>query len=179
MLQLEPMVHLAPLNPALALELRRATVSDVPKIGAIIKYWAQKGRMLERSEELLTRSIDEFLLLENSAAELAGCVGLHRMADDLAEVRGLAIHPDFQGKGLGRWLVLGAERLGRDWGLKRLFAWTYEQPFFEKCGFNRIPKEIPTLPEEIHAECTRCQFQTNCQEIPMLKVLEPPRLVVS
>ena len=37
MLQLEPMVHLPALNPALALELRRATVSDVPKIGAIIK----------------------------------------------------------------------------------------------------------------------------------------------
>ena len=179
MLQLEPMIHLPPLNPALALELRRATVSDVPKIGAIIKYWAQKGRMLERSPELLTRSIDEFLLLENSAGELAGCVGLHRMADDLAEVRGLAIHPDFQGKGLGRWLVLGAERLGRDWGLKRLLTWTYEQAFFEKSGFNRIPREVPTLPEEIHAECTRCQFQTNCQEIAMLKVLEPPRLVVS
>jgi amino-acid N-acetyltransferase len=179
MMQLEPMIHLPELNPALPLELRRATVSDVPKIGAIIKYWAEKGRMLERSPELLTRTIDEFLLLENSAGELAGCVGLHRMADDLAEVRGLAIHPDFQGKGLGRWLVLGTERLARDWGLKRLFAWTYEQHFFEKCGFNRIPREVPTLPVEIHAECTRCPFQTNCQEIAMLKILDAPRAITS
>jgi amino-acid N-acetyltransferase len=179
MLQLEPMTYLPQLNPDSPLELRRATVSDVPRIADLIRYWAQKGRMLERSHELLTRTIDEFLILENKAGELAGCVGLHRMADDLAEVRGLAIHPDFQGRGLGRWLVLGAERLGRDWGLKRLFAWTYEQHFFEKCGFQRIPREVPTLPQEIHAECTRCQFQTNCQEIPMLKMLERPKAVVS
>jgi amino-acid N-acetyltransferase len=179
MLQLEPFTHLPELNPELPLELRRATISDVPRIHDLVKYWAQKGRMLERSHELLGRTIDEFLILENSSGELAGCVGLHRMADDLAEVRGLAIHPDFQGKGLGRWLVLGSERLARDWGLKRLFAWTYEQRFFEKCGFNRIPREVDTLPQEIHAECTRCQFQTNCQEIPMLKWLEKPRAVVA
>jgi amino-acid N-acetyltransferase len=179
MLQLEPMTYLPQLNPDLPLELRRAALSDVPKIQAIIKYWAEKGRMLERSEELLASTIHEFLLLENAAGELAGCVGLHRMAEDLAEVRGLAIHPDFQGKGLGRWLVLGAERLARDWGLKRLFAWTYEQRFFEKCGFTRIPREVPTLPVEIYKECTRCPFQTNCQEIAMLKLLEPMRPVTS
>jgi amino-acid N-acetyltransferase len=179
MLQLEPFTHLPPLNSELPLELRRATVSDVPRISDLIKYWAQKGRMLERSHELLTRTIDEFLILENAAGELAGCVGLHRLADDLAEVRGLAIHPDFQGKGLGRWLVLGAERLARDWGLKRLFAWTYEQRFFEKCGFNRIPREVETLPQEIHAECTRCPFQANCRESARLKRLEPPRPVMS
>ncbi|MFN3265282.1 MAG: N-acetyltransferase [Deinococcales bacterium] len=179
MLQLAPMVHLPQINPNLPLDLRHATLTDVPKIYDLVKYWADKGRMLERSHELLSNSIEEFLILENSNGELAGCVGLHRMASDLAEVRGLAIHPTFQGKGLGRWLVLGAERFGRDLDLKRLFAWTYEQHFFEKCGFVRIPRQVETLPQEIHAECTRCQFQTNCQEIPMLKLLERPRLVVS
>jgi amino-acid N-acetyltransferase len=179
MLQLAPMVHLPQINPNLPLDLRRATLEDVPKIYDLVKYWADKGRMLERSHTLLESTIHEFLILENQNGELAGCVGLHRMAEDLAEVRGLAIHPAFQGKGLGRWLVLGAERYGRDLGLKRLFAWTYEQRFFEKCGFARIPREVETLPQEIHAECTRCQFQTNCQEIPMLKLLERPKLVVS
>ena len=179
MLQLTPMIHLPALNPNLPLDLRPATLSDIPKIYDLVKYWADKGRMLERSPALLESTIDEFLLLENTNGDLAGCVGLHRMADDLAEVRGLAIHPAFQGKGLGRWLVLGTERFARDLGLKRLFAWTYEQRFFEKCGFLRIPREVERLPSEIHAECTRCAFQTNCQEIPMLKLLEKPRLVVS
>jgi amino-acid N-acetyltransferase len=179
MLQLTPMVHLPHINPNLPLDLRRAALSDVPKIYKLVKYWADKGRMLERSHTLLESTIHEFLILENQNGELAGCVGLHRMAEDLAEVRGLAIHPAFQGKGLGRWLVLGAERHGRDLGLKRLFAWTYEQRFFEKCGFARIPREVETLPQEIYKECTRCQFQTNCQEIPMLKLLERPKLVVA
>jgi amino-acid N-acetyltransferase len=128
---------------------------------------------------LLKATVHEFLILELSDGTLAGVVGLHRMAEDLAEVRGLAIAPGFQGQGLGRWLVLGAERMARDWGLKRLFAWTYEQRFFEKCGYNRIPREESTLPTEIHVECTRCAFLNNCQEIPMLKLIDLPKPITS
>jgi amino-acid N-acetyltransferase len=75
--------------------------------------------------------------------------------------------------------VLGAERLGRDLGLKRLFAWTYEQRFFERCGFGRIERDEATLPQEIHTECQRCPFQTNCQEIAMIKFLQPLKPVVA
>jgi amino-acid N-acetyltransferase len=167
------------LPDAAPLDLRNASLEDIPRISALIKYWAEKGRMLERSEELLKATVHEFLILELSDGTLAGVVGLHRMAEDLAEVRGLAIAPGFQGQGLGRWLVLGAERMARDWGLKRLFAWTYEQRFFEKCGYNRIPREVSTLPTEIHVECTRCAFLNNCQEIPMLKLIDLPKPITS
>ncbi len=171
MLNLEPMVVLPDLNPDAKLVLRNAEIDDVPKIYDLIKYWADQGRMLVRSHELLYATLSEYLLLLTPENEIAGCVGLHRMADDLAEVRGLAIHPNFKGKGLGKRLVLGAEETGKNIGLSRLFAWTYEQVFFEKCGFGRIPREEATLPTEVHAECQRCPFQTNCQEIPMLKLI--------
>jgi amino-acid N-acetyltransferase len=179
LLSLEPITILPELAPTTELNLRNAGVQDVPRIYDLIKYWAEKGRMLERSHALLEATIHEFLILETNDGQLAGCVGLHRMADDLAEVRGLAIHPSFQGRGLGRWLVLGAERMGRDWGLRRLFAWTYEQHFFEKCGYTRIPREETTLPTEIYGECQRCPFLTNCKEIPMLKMIDAPRVTTS
>jgi amino-acid N-acetyltransferase len=102
------------LPDAAPLDLRNASLEDIGRISALIKYWAERGRMLERSEELLQATIHEFLILELSDGTLAGVVGLHRMAEDLAEVRGLAIAPGFQGQGLGRWLVLGAERMARD-----------------------------------------------------------------
>jgi amino-acid N-acetyltransferase len=179
LLSLEPITILPELAPTTELNLRNAGVQDVPRIYDLIKYWADKGRMLERSHALLESTIHEFLILETPDGQLAGCVGLHRMANDLAEVRGLAIHPSFQGRGLGRWLVLGAERMGRDWGLRRLFAWTYEQLFFEKCGYTRIPREETTLPTEIYGECQRCPFLTNCKEIPMLKMIDAPRVTAS
>ena len=174
----EPTQTLPPLDTVANLDLRQATDADIGRIYDLIKYWAEKGRMLERSHDLLRATLHEFLILE-SDGKLAGVVGLHRLADDLAEVRGLAIHPDFQGKGLGRWLVFGAERMARDWGLKRLFAWTYEQRFFEKCGYTRIPREVDTLPEEIYGECQRCPFLTNCKEIPMLKLIDLPKPVAA
>jgi amino-acid N-acetyltransferase len=101
------------------------------------------------------------------------------MAEDLAEVHGLAIAPGFQVQGLGLWLLLGAERMARDWGLKRLFAWTYGQRFFEKFGYHRIPREESNLPTEIHVECTCCAFLNNCQEIPMLKLIDLPKPITS
>lgn len=171
MLDLEPFPRLPDLDPNASLALRPAALEDVDAIHDLVKHWADKGRMLERSRELLRATIHEFLVLETPDGHLAGCVGLHRLAPDLAEVRGLAVHPSFQGRGLGRWLVLGAERLARDLGLARLFAWTYEQRFFERAGYARIARDEATLPAEIHGECQRCPFQTNCQEIPMLKLV--------
>ena len=179
MLNLEPKVYLADLDPNAALNLRKATEDDIPAIHDLVKYWADRGRMLERSHDLLRATIHEFLVLETPEGGLAGCVGLHLMGPGLAEVRGLAVHPAFQGRGLGRWLVLGAEREARDIGLTRLFAWTYEQRFFEKAGYTRIPREVDTLPTEIYAECQRCPFNTNCHEIPMLKPVTPPRPVAA
>jgi amino-acid N-acetyltransferase len=178
-LESQPVTPIPELAPAVPLELRAATLEDIPRLYDLIKYWAERGRMLERSHALLANTIHEFLLLEHTNGELAGVVGLHRMAEDLAEVRGLAVNPNYQSKGLGRWLVLGAERMARDWGLKRLFAWTYEQRFFERCGYTRIPREEATLPQEIHGECQRCPFLTNCKEIPMLKLIGEPKPIVT
>jgi amino-acid N-acetyltransferase len=183
MLQLKPITVLPEPDLNATLNLRPADSNDIAAIYDLVKYWADKGRMLERSHELLATTLHEFLVLENQSIDgriqVVGCVGLHRLAADLAEVRGLAVHPRFQHQGFGRWLVLGAERLGRDLGLKRLFAWTYEQRFFERCGFSRIARDEATLPQEVHAECQRCPFQTNCQEIAMMKLLHPLKPVVA
>jgi amino-acid N-acetyltransferase len=90
-LETQPINPMPELAPAAPLELRAATLEDIPRLYDLIKYWAERGRMLERSHELLASTIHEFLLLEDQNHELAGVVGLHRMAEDLAEVRGLAV----------------------------------------------------------------------------------------
>lgn len=171
MLNLEPFIHLPELDANASLSLHKAGEADIGAIYDLVKYWADRGRMLVRSHDLLRETIHEFLVLETPDGGLAGCVGLHRLAPDLAEVRGLAVHPAFQGRGLGRWLVLGCEREARDLGFRRLFAWTYEQGFFERSGYARISRDEATLPVEIHGECQRCPFLTNCQEIAMLKLI--------
>ena len=168
---LEPSVQPLPsLEAAAPLNLRPARRADIPAIHDLILYWAERGRMLERDPELLEATIHEFLILETPEG-LAGCVGVHELAPDLAEVRGLAVNDDFRGRGLGRWLVLAAERHARDLGLRRLFAWTYETRFFERCGYGQIPRDATSLPMEIHAECSRCPFLSDCREIAVIKFI--------
>ena len=107
-----------------------------------------------------------------SRVTLSVCIsvcGLHMLAPDIAEVRGLAVHPNMQGRGLGKQLVLACEAEARAIDLPTLFAWTYQQTFFERCGFTRIEKT--NLHPKVWSECQRCAFFENCNEIAMRKDL--------
>ncbi len=77
--------------------------------------------------------------------------------------------PHMQGRGLGKQLVAACEHEAREIDLPALFAWTYQQVFFEKCGFTRIDKT--NLHPKVWSECQRCAFFENCNEIAMLRVL--------
>ena len=162
------------LSPGAPTTIRKARLTDVDAIHELIGYWAARGLMLVRSKQLLSETIRDFFVVEaapegTKPGGIAGVCGLHMLAPDLAEVRGLAVHPNFQGKGLGRALVLACEREARDLGLPALFAWTYQQKFFEGCGFSRIDKT--NLHPKVWSECQRCPFFENCNEIAMLKNL--------
>ncbi|PYE51119.1 N-acetyltransferase [Deinococcus yavapaiensis] len=163
------------LHPDAPVATRKARLTDIEAIHELIGYWAARGQMLVRSKQLLAETIRDFFVLEAAPHEgrpggLAGVCGLHLLAPDLAEVRGLAVHPAFQGKGLGKTLVLACEAEGRALGLPALFAWTYQQKFFEACGYTRIDKT--NLHPKVWSECQRCAFFENCNEIAMLRSLD-------
>ena len=167
-------IMLPDIHPDAPISTRKAKLSDIEAIHALIGYWAARGQMLVRSRSLLAENIRDFqLALAEPVGEtpggLAGVCGLHLLAPDLAEIRGLAIHPSFQGKGLGKVLVAACEAEAREIDLPALFAWTYQQGFFEKCGFTRIDKT--NLHPKVWSECQRCAFFENCNEIAMYRVL--------
>ena len=168
-------IILPDIHPGAAISTRKAKLSDIEAIHALIGYWAARGQMLVRSRTLLSENIRDFQLalagpLEGRPGGLAGVCGLHMLAPDLAEVRGLAIHPAMQGRGLGKLLVAACEAEAREIDLPALFAWTYQQGFFEKCGFTRIDKT--NLHPKVWSECQRCAFFENCNEIAMFRVLD-------
>lgn len=161
-------------HPQAPLHFRKARLSDIDAIHELIGYWAARGLMLVRSKQLLAETIRDFQLVfaephEGKPGGLGGVCGLHLLSHDLAEVRGLAIHPHLQGRGLGRALVEACEREARELALPTLFAWTYQQGFFEKCGYTRIEKT--NLHPKVWSECQRCPFFENCNEIAMEKKL--------
>lgn len=150
-------------------ELRKARLKDVDGIYALIRYWAERGLMLLRSHSHLYENIRDFHVLEDEDGHVVGVAGLHVLWRDLAEIRGLAVHPDRQGQGLGRWLVLACEREARDLGLPRVFAWTLQVGFFKGLGYQVTTREA--LPPKVWSECNACPFYENCREIAVIKEL--------
>lgn len=145
--------------------IRKACIADVKSIYKLIKYHADRRRMLARSYSELYEDVRDFIIYEKRGRVL-GCVALHVTWEDLAEVKSLAVATRHQGKGIGRNLVEAALKEADDLGVNRVFALTYEQDFFRKCGFRKVPKE--SLPHKIWSECVRCPEFPDCGEVPML-----------
>src|SRR5207248_2834491 len=88
---------------------------------------------------------------------------------DLAEVRSLAVDESHLGQGLGRQLVNWTVEEARRLQIRRLFALTYEQAFFDKLGFEVVDKD--SLPLKVWSDCVRCPKRDGCDEIAMVRTL--------
>ena len=148
--------------------LRTATIHDVPSIQAIINSHAELGKMLFKNLAQLYEGIRDFAVFEVDG-KIVGCVGLTIIWADLAEVRSLAVESHFIGRGIGRQLVQWTVDEARRLGIRKLMSLTYEQIFFEKLGFEVVPKE--SLPLKVWSDCVRCPKRDHCDEIAMVNTL--------
>jgi len=148
--------------------IRHARVSDAPVIGELVNFYAERGRMLHRSQESLYDALREFLVAEQDG-RIVGCVAVDVFWADLAEIKSLAVAENACGRGWGKNLVDAAIKDARQLGVTRLFALTYEQAFFEKCDFTVVDRD--TLPEKVWRECFICPQKDHCDEIAMMRDL--------
>jgi amino-acid N-acetyltransferase len=144
---------------------RKAKMQDVETLHGLINQFAEQGLMLPRSRNTLYETLREFTLIENDGAVI-GAGALHIIWDNLAEVRALAILPEFHGKGLGKQLILELLNEARALGIHQVFALTYQVEFFKKCGFLQITKE--EMPHKVWKECINCPKFPNCDEVALI-----------
>lgn len=152
-------------------QIRKATTADIPAIHQLINDYAAEGLMLRRPLMQLYEAVRDFVVAEAEGGEVIGTGALHVMWSDLAEVRSLAIAPSTKGQGVGRAVVEYLLQEAAALGLKRVFALTYQQGFFEKCGFTVVQKA--TLPQKVWKECIYCDKFNSCDEIAMIRYLVP------
>ncbi|NLJ56417.1 MAG: N-acetyltransferase [Firmicutes bacterium] len=146
--------------------LRKAKISDVDNMAALINLYAAKGKMLYRSIPSLYQKIRDYSVVEKEGV-IIGVGGLHILWNDLAEICSLAVEPRYIKNGLGSALVHRLCREGRRLKIAKVFALTYQPGFFEKCGFMRIDKE--SLPQKVWMECVNCPKFPNCDETALIK----------
>ncbi|MEU9101302.1 amino-acid N-acetyltransferase [Streptomyces sp. NPDC048361] len=140
-----------------AVTVRRARTGDVRAVRGLLDAYVDDGILLDKATVTLYESIQEFWVAErDSDARVVGCGALHVMWEDLAEVRTLAVDPQFQGSGIGH-LVLGKLLQTARWlGVRRVFCLTFEVAFFAKHGFTEIEETpVDTVDTDVYSELLR------------------------
>jgi amino-acid N-acetyltransferase len=151
------------------MRLRKASLSDIGAIKALINGYAAQGIMLPRTDLELAEHIRDFTLAVDAAGALLGCGALHIYTPTVAEVRSLAVAPEVKTKGIGRAVVAALLEEGREFGLSGIFAFTYVPEFFGKLGFAEVDRGA--LPLKAWKDCLRCPKFQACDEIAVLNTL--------
>lgn len=159
--------HSSPVGGAQVI-CRNATVEDVEPLYLMIEEYAQRGIMLPRSRQALTRQIDQFVIAEIEG-EFIGCGSLFRLGSDLVEIRSIGLRDEGRGKGVGSMILEKLIEEARRQEIPKVMALTYAVDFFLRNGFEVVQKEI--FPEKVWTDCVNCKKQHACDEIAVLMIL--------
>jgi len=151
------------------IELVKASLGDIQEMQELVAPEIESGIILVRSDDEIATNIRSYILAKDGT-DIVGFCALHIHAPSLAEVRSLIVKEDYRGKKIGEQLVKNAMSEASMLGLKKVLSLTYKQSFFERLGFEEIPKE--SLPEhKIWADCIKCKHFPVCNEVSLIKTL--------
>lgn len=122
--------------------MRSARTSDVREIQRLVEPLVNRRILLGKDSVVFYEAIQEFVMADDADGRPIGCGALHVMWEDLAEIRTLAVEPEWLHRGVGHALLERLEAEARALGLKRLFCLTFETAFFERHGFEPMAEEV-------------------------------------
>jgi amino-acid N-acetyltransferase len=152
------------------IEVRKASMNDIPALLELINGYAAKGIMLPRTEFEMSENMRDFMVAYDGS-KLAGCGALHFYSPTSGEVRSLAVAESHKKYGIGRLIVDSLVYEAKLYGLDSVFAFTYVPGFFAKVGFGEV--ERGELPLKAWKDCLRCPKFHSCDEIAVLRELRP------
>lgn len=155
--------------------IRKAAIGDVTAVHRLLQEYGAKGDLLPRPLSQLYDHLRDFRVYEDPATgRVIGCCALQFCWEDLAEIRSLAVHPEFTGRKIGARLVAAALAEARSFRIRRVFTLTYRPVFFQKLGFHAIDRS--DLPLKIWSDCMACVKFPNCDENALMIELDPAPL---
>lgn len=159
--------------------VRKACISDVREILELLNGFTKSHAILPRGPQYIFENIRDFFVAterpddggnretcEDEVLPIVACGSLHIIWEDLAEVRSMVTHQEFQGRGIGKRLIDDMKREAKSLGIKKLFVFTMAEGFFRALGFE--PKRREDLPEKLWGECSWCPKYFKCNEVGML-----------
>lgn len=115
---------------------RPARIDDVRGIVTLIRPLEDAGILRPRSREQIELDIDTFAVMVRDGMVIACYALIEHPAELTAEFSCVAVHPDYQGRGLAAVMLRHARRAAKARGLRRLFVLTTQTPaWFVEHGF--------------------------------------------
>ncbi len=120
------------------MKIVRAKKEDREGIKALIRLFPRK---LMQKHLPTYRS---FFVVKNRG-KVVGCCALQVYSKRLAEIRSLAVHPDYQDNGIGPALVYRCVERAKELGIFEVLAIARDKSLFEAAGFGTFHKERNAL----------------------------------
>lgn len=143
------------------LAVRKPEVEEAQAIHDLIAQYARERLLLPRPMNQIYETLRDFYVCEEGGM-IVGCGALH-LWSDLAEIRSLAVSPEYRNRGIGSRIVRACMEEARRLHVREVFMLTFQPAFFEKLGFARVSKQ--RFPHKIWNECVKCPHFPDCGEI--------------
>ena len=149
---------------AAAMSVRRAKMSDIDSISALVDYWAERGEILPRSRDNIIHDVQNFVVAEVAGA-VVGCASLYIYQTGLAEIRSVVIDKSAHKQGQGQALVQYLLEFAHQIQLQKIIVLTYIPNYFEQLGFNLIDKN--SLADNIIEDSEQSPHKDPADEVAM------------
>ena len=153
------------------IDLRKATLHDIPAMQALVVTQVADGIILNRTSDEVATNIRSYVLAKEGE-KLIGYTALHIHSSRLAEIRSLIVDENYRGQNVGKRLVEFTLKEAKALGIEEeVLVLTYLPQFFEKLCFKEIHKE--GIPEhKIWADCIKCIHFPVCNEVALVYSLK-------
>ncbi|MDA0832438.1 MAG: GNAT family N-acetyltransferase [Planctomycetota bacterium] len=125
--------------------VRPAVGSDLPQLHAFLQPFIEAKWLLPRTQDELSQLLGGGFVAD-VAGTIVGFAALEIYSSKLAELRSLAVAPDWQRHGVGRMLVNACIDHATARNILEVMAITSSEAFFRSCGFDfTLPGEKKAL----------------------------------
>ncbi len=151
-----------------AVGIRRFHAGDAEAFRTLNEEWIVRYFHMEPKDHLVLGDPETYILKPGGAILMAiadgvaaGCCALQFMSEQVYEVSKMAVSLAFQGRGIGKQLMLATIEEGRRLGARRLYIETNQIltpaiSLYTACGFRPVPadrlKPSPFARANVHLE---------------------------
>ena len=138
--QVDPPNRHSPEALPVGTSIRQALPSDADAIHVLMRPFVMRRLLLSRTEaEIIELTRHGFVAVasgNNQAVQIVGFSAIKVYSTKLAELQCLAVHPHFQGSGVGRALVEHCVERAKALKVMEILAISSSEAFLKNCGFD-------------------------------------------